>query len=62
MSLYESRSSKRNKPIKGNKSSDIKGVFIIIKTIDQLKTIIEVKDKKDITRLIRSYILRLTQL
>jgi len=46
MSLHKLRSSKRNK------TSDIKGVFIIIRITDQLKTI-KVKDKvEDITRLI----------
>ena len=50
MSLYELKS------LKYNKINNIKRVLIIIKTIDQLKTI-EVKDEvEDIIRLIRSYI------
>ena len=46
MSLYKSRSLKRNK------INDIKRVFTIVRITDQLKTI-KVKDKvEDITRLI----------
>jgi len=54
MSYHELRNFKRS--LKYNKTSDIKGVFTIVKTINQLKTIeVEVK-KEDITQLIRSYI------
>jgi len=59
MSLYESRSSKRNKPIKGSKSSDTEGdasLFTIVRTTDQLETIEVEAREEDITRLIRSCI------
>ena len=61
MSLYELRSSKRSKPIGNSKSASAKGeLFTIARITNQLEIIIKVEDNKDITRLVRSYILNLT--
>jgi hypothetical protein len=63
MSHYElslRKSLKRSKP-----SSDTKGdalLFIIIRTTGQLEIIIEVKNNKDITRLVRSCVLNPSRL
>ena len=59
MSLHESRSSKRSKPVGDSKSASAKGeLFTIARTTNQLETIIEVEEEvKDITRPIRSCVL-----
>jgi len=57
MSLYESRSSKRSKPIKGSKSGDAGGdasLFTIVRTTDQLETTEVEAREEDITRPVRS--------
>jgi hypothetical protein len=54
MSYHELRSFKRS--LKRSKTSNTKGVFTIIKTIDQLKTIEVEAKEEDIIQLVRSYI------
>jgi hypothetical protein len=56
MSLHESRSSKRSKPVGDSKSASAKReLFTVARTTDQLETTIEVEEEvEDITRPVRS--------